>query len=445
MTIQGDGLLWDALDQGSAYWPYPQVRQTDFYTIALHRFNTDLRVYELVCLNGVWTATEVYNLGAFADIDFVDITGWGQFYTVTASKIINNQLTITAFMRNPDGSTTDLPNTAVPEFSCICNFNGQAIIGGLVSPDAPWDSLLWSSVAWSAIGNFDFRPTEKGVETAGFGHIPSIGQGTGRILRVGKLGEVVNAYTEEAVHFLIPHAIGRTGYGYGTYDVPGIPTPNHMAGNENAQLFIDTDNELWLALSGKPPELLGYKEFMDTLTESEVRMSYVPQKNSFYISDSDRGFILNRYGLYECHQKFTSVVNYRGLTAGFFISGTDVEARMTFDTLDFGVRGLKTVHSIQTDASFDSTAGELYGSCKYKYGYNSSHSDFTQFDWIRMNEQGISSLFITADEFRMMVKGEDYRNSGLRMSRVDLKLKYVDKRGIRGLSNAIAATARTGF
>ena len=292
MAIQGDG-NWDI------NWPYPQIRETDYYTIGVTLNDDDeVIVCELVNENDEWTATQIYNLGDVEYIEFVDVQGWGPFYVVAASKMIDGVLQISSFMRYPDGTTTDIPNAAVPPFAAVCDYNGQPIIAGINSNTAPWENLLYSSVAWAGIGGaFDFRPTEPGNETSGFIHIPSPEQGKTRTMRVKQLGKAIMCYTPYDVHGLFPHSIGRSGFGRVSYSWPGIASPNHLTGSGNIHLYLGVNDELISVTSNMEFHRLGYKEYMQLLNKDEIRMTHVPQKKRFYISDSQRSFVLTENGL----------------------------------------------------------------------------------------------------------------------------------------------------
>ena len=433
MSIQGDG-SW------SVSWPYPQVRFTDYYTLGLAVDGLNLKVYELLNDSDVWTASEVASLGAVANIDFVDVQGWGPYYIVTASKIIAGTLTTTGFERLPNGSVLDFPTVAVPNFSTVCSFNGQPIISGIQSSEAPWSSLSLADVAWAGIGSgFDFRPTERGNETSGFIQLPTTGEGTGRTHKVMQLGNMVMAYGEIGVYGLHPHNVGRGGFGRVDYEQPGIISGNHIAGSENVHLYLNTENELVLVTNDMKFEVLGYQEFMETLTNNEIRISYVPSKKLFYISDSSTGYVLTEQGLYTCHQCVTSAGFYRGsFLCGFYVDTEDREPRFTTDTLDFEARGFKTLVSVQSDVRSNAL---FYSSCLFRSNVTAAKDAFTQSTWVRHNLEGISTLMVTANEFRVRGKGVDYTTDDWNIGRLDLRIKLVDKRGIRGLSNVSSTTA----
>jgi len=440
MSIQGDG-SWSSIT-----WPYPQVRIAGNYTIGLSVDGTDLKVYELLCDGSTWTATEVASLGAYADIEFVDVEGWGPFYVVVASKIESGTVTSTAFMRYPNGTVTSIPTSAVPTFTTLCNYNGQALISGISSSDAPWSSLKFSDVAFSGIGSFDFRPSEKGNETAGFAHVPSISQGTGITRKVKQLGKVGMVYTEDTVIALAPHNVGRGGFGAKNLEMPGIRSGNHITGGERTHLYLNSKNELVYIGEALEPQTLGYQEYMEELDTTELRMTYVPQRKRFYISDSSRGYVLTEQGLYSCHQCVTSALYYRGhILCGFFYDNKDREPRLVTDTLDFNTRSFKTIQSIETDLRAKDGCDEAYVALQFRNNYMSDSNEFNQSCWTRLNPMGIGFPIVSANEFRIMIKGVDYRTSNMQLSRLDVKYQFHDKRNIRGVSNASKTSSRPNF
>jgi len=430
MTIAGAG-TW------TISWPYPQVIFTDYYTIGIAKDGTNLKLYELVNTSNTWTATEIVTLGVTANIEYVEVTGFGQMYTIAASKIISEVLTVASWIRNPAGGVTAMETAAIPEFATCCNFNNQALISGVTSTDPNWADPGYSAVHWAGIGSFDFRIAED--KTAGNRPImPWDKKGHGRVFKLLQLGKHVIAYGDGGIAALSPIQQPTTGYGLIPLSSAGIKSANHIAGDEHIHCFISSNNEICLITPGPSITILGYEEFVDKLNLSgdRIRISYVPSKKRFYISDGTYGYVLNEQGLYSINQLVTSAGDYRGnVLCGFFDDDGDYEARIKSDTLDFGIRGLKTISVVEVGTNYyhDSGSSKMYGRADYRYSYQSSRESFTSGKLIELNPNGIFTPYTQADEFRIMVKAEDYRNAVINLDYVKTRVKLSDKRAIRGL------------
>jgi hypothetical protein len=95
------------------------------------------------------------------------------------------------------------------------------------------------------------------------------------------------------------------------------------------------------------------------------------------------------------------------------------------DTLDFGIRGMKTINAME--GGFDGSA-DFSLSVDYRYDPSGS---FTRRGWVLANKEGHSVIKVTAPDLRLAFKASDYTNA--RLDYLRSKVKISDKRYIRGL------------
>ena len=446
-------------------WPYPQAHYGSYYTLAFALVDSEddcsaglpsgdshLVLYELINSSNIWTAVAYYDFGVLTYIDQIDITDFGRFYVATVFGYNGSTATITSAIRNPGDSSpyhTTLPTIKCPQFITGCNFNGQAVIGGIISTSSPWDNLNLSGVAWSGIGNFDFRPEETG-HVAGFRQMPWENEGKGIVYKVKALGKGVMVYGDGGSAFIYPSSEPTFTYGLEELNIAGVSSGNHVAGDNKIQCFIDTNYDLCMIDKGIKLEKLGYREFMRDLVtyspgagDGRTLMSYVPERRCFYISNGNECYILTEFGLYSTDQMVTSAGDYKGTLCGFWRDGADEEIRLTTDSLDFRSQGRKIVESIEVGGFYQHGSDyDLSASVDFKNDYK--ENSFESLSWRILNPNGMASIKVDARNFRIKLKGTTYKNATFDLSSLVAKLKYTDKRNIRGRLDVSQTYVRPG-
>lgn len=438
MTISGDG-TWSIGDN----WPWPIVFFGSYYTIGIGQDDTNLKLYELYCdTSDLWTASEIVTLGAAANISFVDFADFHKFYAISVFGESGGTVSVDGVIRNPGDSaplTTALPTSNVPAFGTCCNFNGQGIIGCIAHGDeSNFGDMGYNSVAWSRIGYYNFRINNTDEDrvfdqTAGYMSLDWGEYGTGVLHKVMKLGNSVLAIGEGMAR-LVPVTEPAVTFGKQPLPYPGITSGNHIAGTDKVACYMDENSELWMVSAGFEFTKLGYKEFLEDLTRADVRVTYCPGREAFFISDGSTGYCLTAQGLYSTNQLVSAVGTFRGTDCGFFLDSEDYEARVETGILDFAQRGMKTIGVIEVGADYyDGNDTALQASIKYRY----DHKDqaFSQTSWKVLNKEGILTMPVTAPEVKLAIKAEDYRNASLNLDYAKVRVKLSDKRSMRGTHN----------
>jgi hypothetical protein len=270
----------------------------------------------------------------------------------------------------------------------------------------------------------------------------------GRVLKVAQLKDRIIVYGNAASCALVPYAKEHiTGFGLEDNVMgPGIASGFHFAGDSDKHLIIGNDNNLYTvnetgdygkALGFKK---LGYKEYIEEMIlenndykqGTPLCMSYDSLHKRFYISGVESSYCLTEFGLYQCHQSTTGVGRYKGtVLAGFTKDLGDYEARMTGDTVDMRLRGMKTLETIEYGFNSGSDA---YGAIDFSYNYD-YNSLYRSSSWKPISKNGTVYPGITAPDFRVKFKSNDYRD-GIKLDYTNCKWKMSDKRSVRGMTNA---------
>jgi len=430
-------------------WPFCLVKFLDYYTLIFKSDGTNVDVYEAYCgTDDAWDATEIIsdlttiNTPTVYPIN-IDIADFGWFYVISYTEISSSTLGVYCYVREPGiaSATTavrTLPVDACPEFISCCNFNGQPLIGGIISSDEMWTRLGSCSVSWGAIGQWEFRPDQN--RTAGYIKMPWSDWDEGIVHKVAKLGNQVMVYGNGGRANLIPYSNSlATGFGLGSVIGTGISKGFHMAGDNQLHGFIDTNNEFWVVDGNLKFDKLGYKEwFTDLLAENAAEavgtpmiVSYDKENKRFYIGGFSSGYVLTEFGLYTSHQSATSIGVYRGnVLTGFFKDLADYEGRIKIDDIDFKQRGLKTLDHVEYGITYTPSGSETVSAgADFKYDSDETHRTG---DWKRGNKQGMFHSGLTASDFRIKFKVSDYRDGDPKLDSVKARVKMVDKRSIRG-------------
>jgi len=425
VTVSGS---WDI----GSNWPYPQIFLLSNYLLAVALESTNLSLYEITESSGTYTAVKVVVLGVAARIRNISIADFGEYYVITASGLngstqVTEVYQRTAYAAAALGAVTEITDsTSFPTASTCCNFRGQLILGGLVTTQAPWTTLGPCSVAWSGIGHSSPVFSHGNDHSAGMLRLPWDFNDKGFVYKVLPLSNKVKVYGDRGICDLIPFTVEPVvGFGFGNVIYTGLVGPTAVAGNENKHCFIDRNYNLWLS-TPEGDKNLGYKKHMETLINGQIIISYDPVNDRFYISDGVKCYVLTQFGLYSTHQLPTSVCDHNGTLFGFILTGADNNIRLTTSDIDFKYQSLKSIESLEWAVNADFT---LFSSIHYRYDYL---TDYTEAQPVELNDRGIATRKITARDFRFQLEGGYYSDASFELSSLIAKVKFVDKRNIRG-------------
>jgi len=426
-------------------WPWPQVRFVQNYVLgfAVHGgAGGNVYLFELVCADNTWTATYLDDLGTYATLENVEVIDFGAFYVVMAYRK-GEDVVVKAVYRIPGvaagaSAIGDLATTSAPVALTGCNFRGQAVVGGIYTAPTNWpgEDPNLGSVMWSGIGRFEFLPTVD--RTAGFiAQMPWVTHTGGSVLRVLAMEKFVMVYGDVGCCKLVHHSSPATTYGTEETKMPGITATGNVGGNELIHCALDREGYLWI-VTEQGAERVGYKEYMKELMDAAddlpVMISYVPSRRCFYIANNAKGYVLNEWGLYETNQLVTSAGDYRGILAGFFKDTEDYEWRIATGTLDFNARGSKTIERIGVGGSYYNADSDLMQArVQWRKDYHLDKDSFNDdAGWKKVSAKGVAHPKVTANEFRVKVRGTTYVDSTLSLDYLKMLVKYNEAHSVYG-------------
>lgn len=380
--------------------PFPQI----FIGSVFRILATSTIIYDV---NTSWAKTS--KLTSLSTDDIWDFMDFGDYLVLlNGAVIVYYDVSGTAYTSMASSST-------FPRFLTGTNFKGQ-LVGGNVKTS--WHDCGTKSLVWSKIGDVDFTPDKQ--NTAGYWQ----NVWDGDIKRVMRLNDVVMVYCENGVVAAIPS--GPT-FGFKELSGVGIPVKGAAGGNELEQVFVDQKNFLWRVKGNGEVIKLGYQDYMANLTAANIVISYDPSEKEFYITDGVTSYLLTEWGLSEVWQAPTSVASIDGDSLGVYTDLSNVTFELITDILDFGVRGLKTVEFMELGID---DANTVQTAVAYRYAKGGSFADLA---YQVNNNEGVSHIGASAEEFKLKVKSSNY--TGINLDWIKVHYKFTDKRYTRGQRN----------
>lgn len=253
----------------------------------------------------------------------------------------------------------------------------------------------------------------------------------GRVRTLLPLSNAVVVYGDHGVSALAPYSEPHPGFGV-VNEISGLPPDlgiasyRAAAGSEQMHVFVDGEGSLWTLTADLKAQKLGYKEFFVDMLGDVIMVNYSPEEHCFYVGNLDTTYKLRADGLCEINQVITSTGFADGGEIAFCSDAgyNDRRFLLTTDVVDFGIRGLKSVNSVEVDYAGDAV---MYVSLHHRRGRSGS---FNQTAWRALNSEGWARIPCTADEFKIALKCEDF---ALIEPPSDVTVEYsiVDKRNIR--------------
>lgn len=276
--------------------------------------------------------------------------------------------------------------------------------------ETPYDSNDPLVIDWN-------RKGDRGIVTV---------ESQGLVRKILTLGNLSLAYCDDGVFALIPYA-NELVSGFGSKRVcnSGIANTGAVAGDERTHVFVDSSGFLW-KVTGEEFKRLGYKEFFEPMLGNEIIVSYDVNLNEFFICDDNSCFVLNKLGLYETTQLITSTIYENGEVLGIGIDEDYINrtAKFTIGSLDYNVRGVKTLYGVEVNGRINCDS-KVY----YDYKFDKS-SNFVRTPGVMLNKEGVAALTCGGIEHRVHFEFDDFES--VELTQLEIKRKYTDKRYIRG-------------
>lgn len=289
-----------------------------------------------------------------------------------------------------------------------------------------WYDCYENSVAWSDIGHSDFTLDES-QNIAGYMHMPWEGE----VLRVFRLGNFVMVYGDNGVAALQPHVEPEPTFGLVELDsIIGLAGREAWCGNYQKHYFVDRAGALWEIDAKLQVKKHDYREYLAGLTGTNLVLSYNEADDEVYISNGTSAFIKTPQGLTATYQLVKSMRYKDGTLFATLDEAADDSVILETDTFDMGVRGIKTLTTIEAGVTQElGDTEDVEIAVKWR---SSKTSAFTQTGWQVVNPQGALTFFVSATEFRVMLRCATAND--LDIDYLNVRYKVSDKRYQRGFS-----------
>jgi len=457
-------------------WPYPQLFKGDKYTILMtgnraFYVNEDewslieMDLYNVENVNSVITPHKTGHPWSFIDChDTWFMTNGGSIIFQTNHRtMITGGATLKVLVEN------NIPTEAG------AYYKGRIVLGGF-DPDKFWKSgwvTAWQTtdndgetnilqrlnnlgdnfILWSSIGGGDIPLFLMLPSIADSGFLTSDSYGTtrnlwydmmkrqewgfapmpwkGKIRAMKQLGEVLVIYGADGICAV--RNISEPVPTLGVVNIPsiarlGIPCNGAVGGDGSVHVFVDVYGVVWRMGADLQPERLGYREFCKNLLGNEIMISHSQSENEFWISSDFETFHLTQTGMCEVDQVITSMIDAQGRRYGFWqgVDEASIQSIVTWDTIDFGNRGQKTIEQVQlpTDlGSFENVEFSLFWR-------NNTYEEFRQSPWKKVSANGVAWPVVTAVDFRPSLRFTNLQKA--KVEYITFSYKQTDKRYIRG-------------
>lgn len=237
------------------------------------------------------------------------------------------------------------------------------------------------------------------------------------------LGNKVVAYGENGVAVLIPYSQPVPCIGTEELLPIGILSRGAVGGDKHQHVFVTKDGAAYSLAADLQLRKLDYKEFLSTLDDGLINVSFNPTEREFHLADSTTGYLLSQTGLSASPQSTTtSLAVYEGVLYGVAnnLSGSQT-ATVRTNTLDFGVRGIKNIKEVKIHG-YNLTSAEV--SILYRYDSSSAFTEVTSF---LVNDEGIAYPQVAGLEFQVEVEGTI--GSGAKLEAITIWYEVIDGRG----------------
>lgn len=394
-------------------WPFPQL----FIGTMRSFLCTRTSVYEI---EDDWSLTKLFDSSAATYWSFAD---YGLFHVLCNG--VDTYVSDTA-----TGLFTKVTySERIPQLSFIANLNGQLVGCGVRDG---WNGGDMRTIVWSKVGQFDFTVDKTNV--AGWTRMPMYGNAICGL----KMGNMMVMYGDGGIVALIP--VSAPTPTFETRVIAGFGIMGHgcVAGDDQRHVFVDEGGDLWLLDGRLTLRRLGYKEHVLSLGD-DIRMSYDPKHEDFYISDSNKCYLLahnqqleqvgfiSQFAMSSISQSIPTLAFTQGGLVGV-ASGDRGYVLIETDTLDFGIRALKTAQVTELGVS---SIGEVSAAYRVRHATN---APWHMFPYVRANELGVVyNSRATGLDFRMIINIDSVQDVDIDYATI--RMQTSDLRAIRGRLN----------
>lgn len=385
-------------------WPFPQLfcltkNNYACSSSAIHTLDSNLNVVLNVSTS---TATAMWTVADFHD--YVIFCNGANIYTTDP----------TTGVITPQANLPFSPTTLYTGRS-ICAFKGQII----VAAPADYDSNV---VMWSDIGRATMDPADSIV----VGWMPMPWSGTTEM--VLRLGDHVVAYGDGGVACLTP--ITEPAVGMSLRELSAMGVSGQAVGGDIRQHVYVREDGMLCKVTPNPeyPRILmaqeiGYQEFFAPMLGDDIRVSFDPGSEEYYISNGELGYVLAPDGLYKIYQSVISCQFYRGGLVGTAVSSVDLSLDVCTSKIDFNARGSKSIEYLECQTNIDLNTSA--------YWKTENSDSFIESPSVPLLKVGAARLKVSGMDLKVRLQADSF--VGAELDYLTIHWKRQDKRFVRGL------------
>ncbi len=390
----------------------PLIFNNSIITLVFGHAGTDAKLY-FINENGDLILTK-------AGIGSGELTSCADFgeFAVLAGELGMIEAEIPTGYGSHPHTTFHTGTFTMPHVATCCNFRGQFIGGNVLSDWGDWESLGSTYVVYSDIGSINMTPGQSNI--AGNVYIPTPHD----IVKVLSLRDHVIVYTTGDIWALTPVVDPAPTFKLTPIANVGILNPLAAAGNEHNHVIVDHLGLVWIIDETLKPKKLGYKEFFQDYA-SEIMVVFDPATDEWRINCNGGAYLLTKFGLSTCYQRVSGICYNDSYYWCIGTESSDRCGRIVTDAMDFGYRGIKTIHGVELDID---NAQRVTVGIDRRFNQSGKFKRSRQF---RLNSLGQMAVPQSGTDFRAVVEFSDYRNAEL--DYIKLRYKMSDMRGLRGV------------
>jgi hypothetical protein len=309
------------------------------------------------------------------------------------------------------------------------------IVDDTVVPDG--DGVITGDID-SAVGLQKYISLQRSLSRNDWMFMPMSFQG--EVLRAEALGKSIMVFGEDGVCCMIPRTIEDVHTFQLLEFAPlrriglkgrGAVAVNAGDGTDESGelLFVDTQGWLWHVDTKLQPKKLGYKEFFSGM--GTVVGSYHAYEDEFWFSDGTVTYVWNRSGLGQAPQDYISTV-FADQTGTTYATIDPIETASTTYSLtthpfNSGAPGMSSINEI---AVLHTGLVDPEVALSYRYIDTATGTPvWGTTSYVRLNEQGFAHIKVTADEFKVHVRGT--ASTDCKVEGLIVEWELEDKRFIR--------------
>lgn len=396
-------------------WPFPQFIRGKGYNILVVRDATAMEDLVYSISDDYLTITHIFTIDelTFGRGGLMEVADFGSYLYMTNGVI----MIYWDYDLDTWHQVTEHDN--IPMMKTICNLNGQAFGGNVISD---WYDCDEKYYLWSKIGSMDFTPDKR--NESGYRRDPYGGE----VLNVRSLRNSVIGFSTKGITAFTPVREPAATFSTNKLSEIGLINQGAVDGDADQLVYVGRDLRV-RRLNKEGIEDLGYHKYMEELEDEDIKVMFEPQKKDFYIGNSSKTYLLSPYGLSEIKQHPSAVWWDAEQRETYVLPDAVDDAKPYLCTwvFDMGLQAWKTVFTMETNMLFGSSPEAGVDWVK-----GNASMGFGEEVYKPLNDMGVASIVVAGNAFRFRLRFSELFESSW-LSSLKVRYKMTDMRGIRGI------------